>query len=65
MPPPSLARCVEVGTAHGLTGYDAAYLALALEEGAPLLTFDAALTEAAARAGLEGVDALAPGAGGA
>jgi len=60
MPPPPLARCVEVAGAHGLTGYDAAYLALALDEGAPLLTFDAALAAAAQRAGLDGVDALAP-----
>lgn len=36
--------------AHGLTAYDAAYLALAQALNAPLLTFDLKLADAAARA---------------
>lgn len=36
--------------AHGLTAYDAAYLALAKALNAPLLTFDLKLADAAARA---------------
>jgi predicted nucleic acid-binding protein len=37
---------------HGLTIYDAIYLALALREGAALLSFDEALTKKAAKAGI-------------
>lgn len=49
-----LARCAvdqraqfELARKHGLTAYDAAYLQLAIELGAPLATFDAALGRAA------------------
>lgn len=37
---------------HGLTAYDAAYLALALEQQSPLATLDRRLAEAAAREGV-------------
>jgi predicted nucleic acid-binding protein len=37
---------------HGLTVYDAAYLELALREGAPLASLDAALRNAASKAGV-------------
>lgn len=40
---------LELGARHGLTAYDAAYLALAARLAAPLLTFDQRLAEAAAR----------------
>jgi predicted nucleic acid-binding protein len=42
-----------LGRRHGLTSYDAAYLALALDARTPLATRDAALAEAARREGLE------------
>ncbi len=41
---------------HGLTAYDASYLALAIRENCALASFDRRLTEAAAT---EGVEALA------
>jgi predicted nucleic acid-binding protein len=47
------ATVLALGRRHGLTSYDAAYLALALDAGTPLATRDAALAEAARREGLE------------
>jgi len=41
---------LQLARAHGLTGYDAVYLELALRRHLPLVTFDAALAEAARRA---------------
>ncbi|OGD48333.1 hypothetical protein A3K69_04115 [Candidatus Bathyarchaeota archaeon RBG_16_57_9] len=41
---------------HGLTYYDAAYLAVALSLGAPLITDDRHLAEAARRAGIQTAD---------
>lgn len=38
---------------HGLTAYDAAYLALAMEKRCPLATVDAALAAAAKKAGCQ------------
>ncbi len=38
--------------AHGLSAYDAAYLELAMREGLPLATEDAALRAAAERVGV-------------
>lgn len=46
-----------LATAHGLTAYDAAYLALAQERGLPLGTLDQKLAGAARR---EGVPLLGP-----
>ncbi|HLX98704.1 MAG TPA: type II toxin-antitoxin system VapC family toxin [Roseiarcus sp.] len=46
-----------LATAHGLTAYDAAYLALARERGLPLATLDQKLAGAARR---EGVRLLGP-----
>lgn len=40
-----------LGREHGLTAYDASYLELAVREGLPLATLDAALMAAARRAG--------------
>lgn len=42
---------------HGLTAYDAAYLALAIRAGAPLATLDSSLARAARAAGVELVGA--------
>jgi len=42
-----------LGLKHGLTGYDASYLALAIREGAILATNDQALGRAALREGVE------------
>ena len=47
----------ELARRHKLSFYDAAYLALAIAEGAPLATLDKALAKAAER---EGVELLAP-----
>jgi len=41
-----------LGLRHGLTGYDASYLALAIEERAILATNDKQLAQAALREGL-------------
>lgn len=49
--PPSTA-IFDQARAHGLTFYDAAFLALAKQVGATLLTFDAALLSAARAEGL-------------
>lgn len=38
---------------HGLTSYDAAYLALAIRHGLPIATFDKALADAAITEGVE------------
>ena len=46
-----------VAMAHGLTAYDAAYLALAQEHGLPLATLDQKLAQAARH---EGVALLGP-----
>lgn len=46
-------RVVPLARRHQLTSYDAAYLELALRERAPLATFDAALSRAAEREGVE------------
>jgi predicted nucleic acid-binding protein len=48
--PVTAARMHALALASGLTAYDAAYLALALALGAPLLTLDQKLADAAARA---------------
>ena len=40
---------LQLARAHGLTVYDAVYLELALRRHLPLVTFDAALAEAARR----------------
>jgi hypothetical protein len=40
---------LDIGASYGLTAYDAAYLVLADQLAAPLLTFDQRLAEAAAR----------------
>jgi predicted nucleic acid-binding protein len=40
---------LDIGARYGLTAYDAAYLVLADQLAAPLLTFDQRLAEAAAR----------------
>jgi len=48
---------IALATAHGLTAYDAAYLALARERGLPLATLDQKLAGAARR---EGVPLLGP-----
>jgi predicted nucleic acid-binding protein len=48
---------VGLAMAHGLTAYDAAYLALAQERGLPLATLDRKLAQAARR---EGVTLLGP-----
>jgi predicted nucleic acid-binding protein len=45
--------CFTLARRHGLTFYDATYLALAIEEGAPMATLDKALAKAAAREGVE------------
>jgi len=44
---------LELGLRHGLTGYDASYLALAVEAGAILATNDKQLVQAGLREGLE------------
>ncbi|MCL2787539.1 MAG: type II toxin-antitoxin system VapC family toxin [Micrococcales bacterium] len=49
---PGHAELVAVAQLHGLTTYDAAYLALAQSRGLPLATLDGKLAEAAARAGV-------------
>jgi predicted nucleic acid-binding protein len=46
-------RIFTLARRHGLTFYDATYLALAIEEGAPMATLDKALAKAAAREGVE------------
>ena len=51
------ARVVALATKHGLTAYDAAYLALALERQMPLATLDRALATAARS---QGVPLLGP-----
>ena len=47
-----LARLADLARRHGLTAYDAAYLALALEAGLPLATRDADLRRAARGTGV-------------
>jgi predicted nucleic acid-binding protein len=49
---PDEAAVMTLSRRHGLTVYDAAYLELALREGAELATLDAALAEAARREGV-------------
>lgn len=48
----STRRNAELALAHGLTAYDAAYLALALAEGLPLATLDRRLRDAAQAEGV-------------
>lgn len=45
-------RALGIGREHGLSGYDAAYLELALRKQATLLTLDSALAKAARTAGI-------------
>ena len=52
-PYPDAEACFALAARHGLTFYDAAYLALAIAEGAPLATLDKALAKAATREGVE------------
>lgn len=52
-PPPPMGDLLALAAAHGLSAYDAAYLALAKTEAAPLATFDKALAAAARAEGLE------------
>ena len=49
----ALAEVLALGSRHGLTAYDAAYLALAERHAAALATLDADLREAATAAGVE------------
>lgn len=51
----SSAQLLLIAQTHALTAYDAQYLELAMRRGAALLTADAALTAAAAQAGVESV----------
>lgn len=50
--PPDFETLLAAGARHGLSAYDAAYLALAEREGVPLATLDKALQCAARTAGL-------------
>jgi predicted nucleic acid-binding protein len=50
--PLSYDRVFELAESHGLTVYDAAYLDLAMREGLPLASLDAALLRAAGRSGI-------------
>lgn len=49
----ALSSILNLARAHRLTAYDAAYLDLAMREGAPLATQDEDLRAAAARVGVE------------
>ena len=49
----SLAELLNLGRDHGLSSYDASYLALARREQIPLATLDARLAAAARAAGVE------------
>ena len=51
---------VTIARAHGLTAYDAAYLALALSTGSPLATLDKALARAARTCNVTVLGPLAP-----
>lgn len=46
--PVSMVRVAELAATHGLTGYDAAYLALSLDLGLPLASIDRQLVRVAA-----------------
>jgi predicted nucleic acid-binding protein len=48
----ALVAVLELARRHGLTAYDAAYLDLAMRQGLPLATEDAALRGAAGRVGV-------------
>lgn len=50
--PNSMARIAELAVTHGLTGYDAAYLALALDSGLPLASIDKQLVQVATLLGV-------------
>lgn len=50
--PKDVLALIRVANAHGLTSYDAAYLATAMARKAPLATTDSALRKAANKAGL-------------
>lgn len=50
--PESMARIAELAVSHGLTGYDAAYLALALDLRLPLASVDRQLIQVATSLGV-------------
>ena len=52
-------KVLELARTHGLTAYDAAYLALAVDQGADLATLDRKLAEAARRENLAVLGPLA------
>ncbi|MES0101937.1 hypothetical protein NKK47_34415 [Mesorhizobium sp. M0019] len=52
---------IELATAHGLSAYDAAYLALAIETALPLATLDRKLAVAAGGQGIRILGPLANG----
>jgi predicted nucleic acid-binding protein len=52
----ALGSVLELGEAHGLSAYDAAYLDLAMRDGLPLATQDKALRAAAEQVGVLLVD---------
>ncbi len=52
----ALGPVVDLARAQGLSAYDAAYLELAMREGLPLATLDAALVAAAERVGVPVVE---------
>ena len=54
------ADVVALARTHGLTAYDAAYVALALSGGSPLATLDTAMAAAARACGLTLLGPLAP-----
>jgi len=49
----ALSNVLPLAQAHGLTAYDAAYLDLAVRQGAPLASFDGKLQKACRSAGIE------------
>ncbi|MSO27199.1 MAG: PIN domain-containing protein [Candidatus Nanopelagicales bacterium] len=51
-PPTHLTRLIDVARERDLSVYDSSYLALALDRGLPLITFDSRLGEAATAAGV-------------
>ena len=51
-PPTNLTRLIDVARERDISVYDSSYLALALDRGLPLLTFDTRLGQAAAAAGV-------------
>jgi len=51
--PPDTKRLASLALAHGLTVYDAAYLAMALDRGLPLASLDDNLVKAARKTGIK------------